>query len=709
MEIKDFTKENSDIQDNLTAKTSLLNSFEYTDTITNDPESTTDWSTVSGTPNAPQDNADKTSENISADTYTVSGRVASTIAGTINSDGTVDTTKLSGAIPQANLNLADRGWVQTCTFAVTDADTVTWGSGTFTSADGTAYSITGAYTGNMTAKTYIYLDIAVSTTLYQTTTTATTAVGVGKVLIAIAQNGTAEATFQVLQGQGGQNIDAANIVAGSITANEIAASTITSGKMSVSQLSAIAADLGTITAGSLNINSGKAIITSTGDATFKSYNLMSQYTAGENITAGHLVCIKHKTCSWGDDAQADRNTVQTLLSSFVYVDIDNPDTNYSGAAPLALPKLGVSVAKNNGYWIYGKLKIDQLDALPRLPDWNQVDSVKLRIYVFSTALLSQTPSLYRLTAAFDESTITWNTKPANDGVAWASATTGSAIQAENMASVATLLDDGYIEFDITQLYRLWSAGKIDNNGFVIKGGNGADDGNATIGGRTKAGGGDYNMEPYVVIIPLVNNPGSGNTITVNDGYVYHASNTDYNKVKNVVGVAGTTTTSGNTADIYALADRSVIPNSILSVTAGKSYYLNETNGTIGVLTNDIIENDKWDLKIGTGTSSGLCIDFDKNPMFIKSESYPGTGILPPSHARMAVIKWRNTDANHTHNGEITLYKDRVQTVTDQRQYLEGGSYVIFGVTAAWATGTSGLLTITGLGGTTTSATILWYK
>lgn len=173
--------------------------------------------------------------------------------------GTVVTSVLSGTIAQANLNLADRGWTQTSAFSVTDADTIAWGTGTFTSADGTAYSIGAGNTGNMVAKTYIYLDIAVSTVAYQITTTATTAVGVGKVLIAIAQNGTNEATYKVLQGQGGENIDAANIVAGSITANEIAASTITAGKMSVSQLSAIAADLGAITAGTIVLPSGGLI------------------------------------------------------------------------------------------------------------------------------------------------------------------------------------------------------------------------------------------------------------------------------------------------------------------------------------------------------------------------------------------------------------------------------------------------------------------
>jgi len=146
----------------------------------------------------------------------------------------VDAAYLSGLVLQGNLNVANRGWTQTCVFSITDADTVAWGTGTFTASDGTAYSIAVGNTGNMSAKTYIYLDTAISTTAYQVTTTSTTAVGAGKVLIAIAQNGTGEATYQVLQGQGGQNIDASSIVAGSVTANELSSSITYTGSLIIS-------------------------------------------------------------------------------------------------------------------------------------------------------------------------------------------------------------------------------------------------------------------------------------------------------------------------------------------------------------------------------------------------------------------------------------------------------------------------------------------
>lgn len=182
-------------------------------------------------------------------TGALTAAAGSVISGTYLTDNTVTSAKV---------NVAARGWTQTSVFSVTDSDTVAWGAGTFTASDGTAYSIGASNTGNMAAKTYIYLDIGVSTTAYQTTTTAASAVGDGKVLIAVAQNNTNEAIFQVFGGNGGQNIDASSIVTGSITANEIAASTITAGKLSVSTLSAITADLGTITAGA--IGAGTATI-----------------------------------------------------------------------------------------------------------------------------------------------------------------------------------------------------------------------------------------------------------------------------------------------------------------------------------------------------------------------------------------------------------------------------------------------------------------
>jgi hypothetical protein len=164
----------------------------------------------------------------------------------------------------------------------------------------------------MAAKTYIYLDIATSTTAYQITTTATTAVGDGKVLIAVAQNNTNEATFQLFGGNGGLNIDASNIVTGSITANEIAASTITAGKMNVSTLSAITADLGAITAGTVTLNTsgyvrGGQTDYNTGTGFFLGYSGAAyKLSIGDSTTSnsltwdGSLLSVNGSTVSGND-------------------------------------------------------------------------------------------------------------------------------------------------------------------------------------------------------------------------------------------------------------------------------------------------------------------------------------------------------------------------------------------------------------------------
>jgi hypothetical protein len=169
------------------------------------------------------------------------------------------------SIPQSAFNIANLGWVNTCVFSSTDADTVSWTSGTFTSADGIVYSISAGNTGNMSAITYIYLNINVSITQYQITTTQISVIGPGRVLVAVAQNQTVAATF-----------------------NPVETTLITANNIFVNSLSAISANLGTITAGSININNN-AFIGSDGYATFIGVATLNKkaYTNFEN--AGRFV------------------------------------------------------------------------------------------------------------------------------------------------------------------------------------------------------------------------------------------------------------------------------------------------------------------------------------------------------------------------------------------------------------------------------------
>lgn len=144
----------------------------------------------------------------------------------VGNDGTLyanspNTPPAPVVIPRVSVEGAE--WVFSGTFSSSDADMVAWGAGTLTTEDGHTYAIGASNTGNMAAKTYIYFDVDVSTTAFQTTTTAGDSVGAGKILIAVAQNATGEAKYMVLN-DNQYNIDAANIVANSITANELSTS-----------------------------------------------------------------------------------------------------------------------------------------------------------------------------------------------------------------------------------------------------------------------------------------------------------------------------------------------------------------------------------------------------------------------------------------------------------------------------------------------------
>lgn len=145
---------------------------------------------------------------------------------------------------QSGSEISIQGWQHDMTFSATDHDTVAWTSGTITLLDGTTYSIDSGNTGTMSAVTYIYLDIATSTTVLQTTTTASDAVGSGKILVAVAQNVASgkKAIFQVFGGKAlggsGKLITADDIVANTITANEIAANTIKAGQIEAGTITA---------------------------------------------------------------------------------------------------------------------------------------------------------------------------------------------------------------------------------------------------------------------------------------------------------------------------------------------------------------------------------------------------------------------------------------------------------------------------------------
>ena len=243
----------------------------------------------------------------------------------------------------ANLNIANRGWIQTSVFSVSDADTVAWGAGTFTAADGTAYSISGGNTGNMAAKTYVYLDTAVSTTVYQTTTTATTAIGAGKVLIATAQNGTGEAVFSVLAGAGGQNIDASSIVANSITANELSTSIVYAGTIIIDTS-------GNIRSGQTAFNTGTGWFLGNDSGTAK---LSIGNPAGNFVTwdGSNLVIngyVQNNKGAFGGDGSDGALAITSGTTTISFASANYIVKNYTSISITGTGKLAFSNKATNG-------------------------------------------------------------------------------------------------------------------------------------------------------------------------------------------------------------------------------------------------------------------------------------------------------------------------------------------------------------------------
>jgi len=175
-------------------------------------------------------------------------------------------------------------------FSVTDADTIAWASGTITLSNGRTFSISAGNTGNMAALTYIYLDTAASTTVLQTTTTYSTAMGANKVLIGTAQNHAVTASFIPFQG-GQPLVDGTQIGALSVLAANIADATITNAKifdLAVSKLTA-----GTITSKSLNL----AVADGSGDAEIRSGIATGDFDNAGNAS-GFIMGV--------DDSDADK-------------------------------------------------------------------------------------------------------------------------------------------------------------------------------------------------------------------------------------------------------------------------------------------------------------------------------------------------------------------------------------------------------------------
>ena len=126
----------------------------------------------------------------------------------------------NGTIFASALVVGSQTWIHTLVWTADDIDTVSWSAGSISFADGTAYSIDAGDTGDITLRTYVYLDTGVSTTALQTTTTKADAIGDQKILLAIIDVGETDGKALITPlGAPGTTIKGDQITTGKIQSN----------------------------------------------------------------------------------------------------------------------------------------------------------------------------------------------------------------------------------------------------------------------------------------------------------------------------------------------------------------------------------------------------------------------------------------------------------------------------------------------------------
>jgi len=151
--------------------------------------------------------------------------------------------------------LGDQGSLQDIEFTAIDDETISWEAGSIIMSNGVTYSIIAKASQVLTASHVIYFDPATSTTELQISTSFADGIGSGKIPLAYAIK-SAVATkgasiFPVSFGGKIQLDGGVHISDNSILTDNLAANAVTAEKMSVTELSAISADLGEVTAGTI--------------------------------------------------------------------------------------------------------------------------------------------------------------------------------------------------------------------------------------------------------------------------------------------------------------------------------------------------------------------------------------------------------------------------------------------------------------------------
>lgn len=141
---------------------------------------------------------------------------------TFSLDGTTGDAVFKGTVSAGSVVVGyARGWVSTLVWTATDYNTASWAAGNIRTSGGTTYNIASGNTGNISAKTYVYLDPDTSTTVLQKSTTYSDAVGDKIILVAIVEPGASGSKCVItVVNSSGTTIDGDRIVTGKIESSD---------------------------------------------------------------------------------------------------------------------------------------------------------------------------------------------------------------------------------------------------------------------------------------------------------------------------------------------------------------------------------------------------------------------------------------------------------------------------------------------------------
>ncbi len=295
---------------------------------------------------------------------------------------------------------------------------------------------------------------------------------------------------------------------------------------------------------------------------------------GENITIRNCLSMGHTGVDVGSTVIGDS-----------WADEANSSTTHGSDDDF---RVGQN-ATPESHWGYVKI------AIPAGITNKDITTAIIKFQVASGSSLGASNTLqfhvHRLTASFDESTLDWDDKPANDaGVA------GSSAVFNSIPSTGT-----WVEVDITQLFKDWNDNTFTNHGVAIKFSVG-------VGGGSQVGYFNFFTSDAAGDIQ----PRFDITGWADKDQVYKADADGWEGVKQIIGFATETITSGNSIRIQT----SGILDGFSTLVPGSPYYVDSTAGAITVTPG----TGGGRKKIGTAISTTeLEIDLDPPLEYVETE------------------------------------------------------------------------------------------